>query len=452
MTIFFFILISLFLLFEGRTALRMIVRPGQDSLILWALSFPVGALLNAFLFFLLHIFHISFSALSVFGGHLILLILLFIGGRFIPLNANSFPSLASPMKWTTGKKALFALCSVLLLLIILSTISAVLSFPMLYWDSFTNWAMRAKIALHEGAFPLTGVMMPQYPILLHSLQIVYALPSGFSDQTVNAGTFLLTISLFSSIYLLLCKQLDRLGALITLSLLLGMPLVLIHLRQGYADIHVTGYILLSAVLLDRALSTREPYALLLSALFIAAAAWTKFEGIYFGILPWLAILGIDLLRQKSWKWSLLFGALATILLTLPWPLYLLAINMPLSPHSRGFEYHLDALPHVFEQLFTLGTFGFHLWGIAALLILFFLLEWRRIHLFVLDRPSLSFGLLSTFLVLGVFLFTAEVDGLLHRHNFSRAMLTPVLLLTLALSTEAYRRFYSAQPSFSRKVS
>lgn len=351
-----------------------------------------------------------------------------------------------------GRKILFILCSGLFAVIVVSTLAAAVSFPMLYWDSFTHWAMRAKIAFHEGSFPLTGVMMPQYPILLHSLQILFAMPSGFIDQTVNTGTFFLTTSLFLSIYLLLVRTLDRLGALITLTLLLGIPLVLIHLRQGYADIHVTGYILLSAVLLDRAILTRERYALFLSAIFIAAAAWTKFEGIYFGILPWLMILGIDLLRQKSWKWSLLSGVFPTILLTLPWPLYLLAINMPLSPHGRGFEEHLDAFPLVLEQLFTLGTFGFHVWAIVFLLIFFFLLEWRSIHRFVLDRPSLTFGLLSAFLALGVFLFTAEVDGLIHRHNFSRAMLTPVLLLTLSLSMEAYRRFYSPHPSFSRKVS
>ena len=346
----------------------------------------------------------------------------------------------------------FVVALLILATILLTTIITVVTFPMFYWDSFAHWGLRAKESLAAGYFLVEGVIQPQYPILFHSLQMVHSVIPGWSDQLVNSGTFMLSLSAYASVFLLIKKRTDVLCALITVTLLLGIPLVTIHFRQSMGDIHVTAYILLSALLLDRALTDRSRTFLIISAILIAASAWAKFEGLYFGLGPWLLIVGVHVVRQKEWKKSVLFGALPAILITAPWPTYVLLNGMRLSPHGKSFGFHPEAIPHIFEQLFTLGTFGMQWWAIAIIFISVMWMERRNIVRFLIEHPSLMFALITFGMLLAVYLFTDEVRGLVRRDNFSRAMMLPALLFTAALTVEAYKRCYSPHPNFPRKVS
>jgi len=310
---------------------------------------------------------------------------------------------------------------------------------MFYWDSFAHWGLRAKESLAAGFFLIEGVIQPQYPILFHSLQMVHAVIPGWSDQLVNSGTFLLSLSAYASVFILIKMRSDRLCALITVTLLLGIPLVTIHFRQSMGDIHVTAYVLLSALLLDRALSDRSQTFLILSAIMIAAAAWAKFEGLYFGLIPWLIILGIDVVRKKEWKKSTIFGVLPAILITTPWPLYVILNGMRLSPHGKSFGFHPEAIEHILEQLFALGTFGMQWWAIVIVFVLVMWMERKNIIRFLLDHPSLLFALITFGMLIAVYLFTDEVKGLVRRDNFSRAMMLPTLLFTVTLAVEGYLR-------------
>lgn len=451
MSVLAFLITATILWVTGFTALRALVRI-QDRSLAWMLSYPIGVFINALLFFLLHIFGIPFSLLSVFGGHILLMGGFFLAGRFSPCPALFLKKSGREIPHSLLRRFLFVALITLLVVTIITTILAVTSFPMLYWDSFTHWAFRSKQMLFFRAIPFEGVLQPQYPILLHSLQVLAALPFGWSDTIVNTGTFLLTASLLGSLFRLIQKKTDTLGSLLTIVLFLSVPLMSIHGRQGYADIHVTAFILLSALLLEHDSASEGRAALFLSALFIAAASWTKFEGLYFGVLPWLLIILLRGVRERCIRSTIIKGILPACLLSLLWPAFVLLRGMNASPHAIEFEFHLDAFPLVLEQLFTLGTFGMHAFVILILLFLLCALERKRIVPFIISQPTLLLSLLSFILILCVYLFTKEVNGLIHRSNFSRAMLLPLLLFTQALSMEWYRRFYSPQPSLLLSVS
>ena len=75
--------VSALLILEGRSLVVLIQK--KKSHIAWGLGYPVGALLNAFLFFILHLLGISFGIASVFGAHLLLTCLLVGASNSLPL-------------------------------------------------------------------------------------------------------------------------------------------------------------------------------------------------------------------------------------------------------------------------------------------------------------------------------------------------------------------------------
>lgn len=431
-----FIGVSLILILEGR-ALAIICGIKRDDALSWTLGYPIGALLNALLFFVLHLLGIGFGVVSVVGGHVLALAILILLSRRIGKNNRDDGQEVANDGVTSASRIIFAITILILATILLTTMITVTTFPMFYWDSFAHWGLRAKESLAAGYFLTEGIIMPQYPVLFHSLHMVHALIPGWCDQLVNSGTFMISLSAYTSMFLIIKQKSDKPCALITVTLLLSIPLVTIHFRQSMADIHVTAYVLLSALLLDRALIDRNKAFLLLSAVFVAAAAWTKFEGLYFGLIPWLFIVGVNAIRHKKFKEPVIFGALPAI--AIPWHLYVLVNGMRISPHGRSFSFHPEAIPHILEQLFALGTFGMHWWAIVIVFVSVIWMERKNIIRFLLDHPSLMFALITFLMLLAVYLFTDEVRGLVRRDNFSRAMMLPALLFTSALALECCKR-------------
>lgn len=439
-----FIGIAVILLLEGAMLHRLITQSDEERCMGFFLGYPIGVFMNTLIFFFLHLFHIPFGSISIFGAHGVWMIMLFIllrkKGfalfRRFPLKQISFPTIPHhPLERIFLVLALVSIAVIFLL----GFLSAV-TLPMFYWDSFAHWALRAKVSLEAGSFVIDGVIQPQYPVLLHSLQMLFS-PLGFYDQVVNTATFLLSFTTFLSIFYIVYRSRDLLSASLVLALLTGIPLVAIHLRQGMGDIHIVGYVLLSALLLDQALSSCNRSNLLLSAIFVAAASWTKYEGLYFGVLPWLMITVAHALRTRSIGDNIRYGIFPAIILTAPWPILTLVRGLNLSAHGGSFALHPEAIPFLVQQLFALGTFGIHWWAIFIIGVLLFSVEWRNPLRFLLDHPSILWGILSFILLLVVYLFTNEVRGLIHRDNFSRAMFLPTLLFTQAFTIECYRRFY-----------
>lgn len=420
---------SLLLAFEGKLLFTLLTRSRGERLLGWSMGYGLGALINAVIVFALQLFAIPLKLPAVGALHLMTLAGLWFFSRHI--RSAPFPPLAEKQQKPMVPRWLVIGCGVLLGFVLLNAAVSALVLPPFFWDGFAQWAMRAKQALSAATFTFEGVTQPQYPILLHALQILPMLAPGWSDPVANAMTLLLSLSTLLSFFLLMKNNHGAHAALLTTTLLATIPLFAVHLRQGYADIHWGMFALLAACTLNAASRKQDATMLLLSFTLIAAAAWTKVEGLYLGVLPWFAIVSGSATHRGMMR-AVLPRFVLPLLFILPWPLYVFAHGLPYSPHGMSIGWHPASLWQEAEQLFAFGTFGLHWWAIAALLFLF-VINTRRLLLPALSNtPSLLWGMASALLVLVTYVFTEEIAGLIQGDNFSRAMLTPTLLLTASL--------------------
>ena len=435
-TFFSFVAIICLLTLEGRLLFRLAGGTRGEKLLAWSIGYPLGTLINTAVFFVLHLLSFHFSLFSVLFIHATLLAGLILAVRTIS-DTEEILVISAPRHPVLP----FWLAAVSLLLVVVTIASAlihVMLLPDFYWDSFTNWAMRSRQLLEAGQLVMTGVIQPQYPILLHALHMVQALPLGWSSTSANMGTLWLSLTGLLSTFLLLLRRYGWRAAIIVMGLLMGLPLLVIHLRQGYADIHVGIFAVLSAALLGEAVARKNTRLLLLSALLCAAACWTKIEALYLALLPWLFIV---LLHWRSFGSRARVFQIIVVLLCIvsPWYFFVLAHGLPLSPHGATIAWHIQALPILLSSLLVRGTFGVHWWVILLMLGMTMLRE--RLHIFSFFRtyPALLWGLSSAILTDAAYLFTEDARGLVQGDNFSRAMLLSTLLLTYGLADLTLRR-------------
>ena len=473
MTLLFFSGVAVLLTVEGRWLVAAIARENLTRSEEWALGFPMGTFANALLFFICTVGGIPLNALAVFGGHLGIVIIAFAVSSRVATPSTPFdtPSLRlgllppSLKLRRTGrvtrrgvsrdfnfKKYLLPILLTLAILIKLFYGISHALLPSYSYDTVSQWNMRAKISYEDRAIAfdrdeVRGMSKPQYPILFHSLQIVFNLPQKeWQDPVANGATLLLSLTSFLAFFLLLRRLAGSFAALVTLACILTIPLLSIHLAQGYGDIHVLTYVLLGAVLLlhsferNQGNQGNQQELLLLSAIFVAASAWVKQEGMVFGVVPWMVIVGIGTGKFEGLKVGrfrglevLKFGGLV-FLLSLPWTLFLLIKELPLSPHGGGdlmMGWHPEGVPLALKALFAGGSFGMH-WYIVIGLLLSVLFERVRRGRQVEKSMFLIFlwGIITFFGALFIFLCTSNIEFLMNAQTFSRTMLLPLSLLIL----------------------
>lgn len=436
--------VALLLSFEGKLLLRLVARNQLTRWEQWALGFPLSAFLNALLFFVLTIVGVPLTFLVVYGAHALIIVLLAFFSRKISLPAQ-FPitNSQSPSNFQFlifnsqfPRKFLIALLLLSLTVKLFYAFSHAVFLPSYYFDTVSQWNMRARISYEDHAIAFDtdesrGMSKPQYPILLHALQIAFMLPqAGWLDRVANSATFLLTLTSFVTLFLLLMRLGNFLFALLTVALLFMVPLFSIHAGQGYGDIHVVEYLLLSAVFLFFSLEGTnnqklETKNLLLSALFVAASAWVKQEGVFFGVIPWLVLLslwcwrGRDLLRR-----CLLRGFLPAACLGFLWTLFIFTQGFPIGAHGGDFqpEWHGEGISKVLTVLFSFGSFGMFFYVLPVALCVLMCATFRN--------PIILWGLFSFVETLFVFLFTSNYQYLMNHLTFHRTMLIPLSILVL----------------------
>ena len=428
-----------------------------------ALAFPIAAFVNVLIFFVLTVFGVPLSGLVVYGIHgLIIVVLLLVGTsgkhaaavRKPPQTTAIFESLLrfkSFLKLRLWKKLIIVLLLVSIAIKLFYGISHSVILPgTFYFDSLSQWTHRAQVSyVDQGiAFDLNeerGVSKPQYPILVHSLQIFFMLPhNNWIDAVANGSTLLLSFMSLAAIALLLIRFIGPLFSLLFLWLLFSIPLLSFHLSQGYGDIHLLQYLLLSSVCLFMWAREGEGIEeermrggwLLLSGLFVAASAWAKQEGLFFGVVPWMFLMflyGVFAKPSKIICSSPLLKPLIPFILSFPWLLFLFCKGFPISPHGGGdfqFGFHSEAIAPALKALFVQGSFGVH-WYIVLLGLGFVLgFGWKTVRQFSSEFLIITWGLLTFLETLFIYLFTPNVDFLLNQQTFSRTMLIPLVLLLL----------------------
>ena len=188
-SVFLFFGVAILLTAEGRLLCSLIAGTHLRRCEQWALGLPLGAFLNALLYFVYTVIGIPLTALTTFGGHL--LILLFAGvftmkmKMFSPdksstsldsLNPKQGLGFRSLEKSNLSSRFFSIFMFIFVLFITIKLFYGVTHalLPTYYYDSVSQWTMRAKISYldHAIAFDtneLRGISKPQYPIFLHSI-------------------------------------------------------------------------------------------------------------------------------------------------------------------------------------------------------------------------------------------------------------------------------------------
>lgn len=245
------------------------------------------------------------------------------------------------------------------------------------------------------------------------------------EPVANGVTLLLVLSLLLYAYLLTRN-------IYMLALIVGMPLFTMHTGQGYADLPLVGFALVSILLFEKYLQNQKPVDLLLSGVMVSACVWTKTEGLFFCLLPWLCMNGYVTWKQPALRREMFYPLLWTLTVSLLWPALAFINGYSLTPHATDLSTFnsqlstlLSALSTALSALFVSGSFGVAWYAIIVLMIVVIMQK--------KFSPTLLWGMLSLIGYLFVYLFTDNVQYLLNGQAFDRQMLLPAVLIIASCS-------------------
>jgi hypothetical protein len=432
MSAIFFLFWLLLLLVEGNALSSCILKAKKGSALTYALALPLASLVNVLIVFLYTVVHIPLFWWTILLGHIAVITGLSFywkakqatwAGEIEDTAISQYIRIPHILRW---------LCIVLLAGDLLFSFTHAIILPTYNIDSLTNWTMRSEVSFYDHAIAfdpteVRGVAKPQYPFLFHALQITANEGnSSWNDRAANVILFLLTLSSFWAIFVMMKMQKGFDVALLTITSLLSIPLLAFHLAEGYADIHLTTFLLLSFVTFFPYSHNRDARWLVLSSLFVAAAAWTKIEGLVIGTMPWIGLVVFDIWKNKKSivKQSFLI-ALAPILLSFPFYFLLLEKGLQLTPHTSdtSIGWHGAAFVTVLSGLFTGGSMGLTWY---ALILAIPLIVFRNKK----SVPMLLWGIFALLVVIGAYVLTPNAAFLENGESYYRQLMPPAALLIL----------------------
>ncbi len=405
-----------------------------------ALAMPLGALVHAFILLICTVCGVPIVWWTVIPAHLLIAIVFFIvRSRTAPTPFPSQPNaLELPRRFS---RILRILCIGLLSAQSLYAVVHAAILPTYHIDSLTNWTMRAKVSWIDQrlAFDATeerGVAKPQYPFLVHGVQLAaHVVAPNWNDRAANVSTLLLTFSGFASLFLVLRRLRGTDIALAGVAALTSIPLLSFHLAQGYGDIHLVTYLALACAFTVAARVVGDARWFFAAALMVAAASWTKTEGLIVGVLPWLLLMLIDAMSVHTRRPYIISMLLAAVLAGL-FPLFLLWQGLPFTPHASdaAFGIHVEAFGPAFGGLLFSPSMGLTWWAIGVAFVVTTML-WKR------NDPRLDcrviivllWGVLALLIVLATYTLTPNVRFLLNGESYFRQLMVPAALLIVALA-------------------
>jgi hypothetical protein len=413
----------------------------RDPLLLVSLALPLAALPNAVLFCLYTLAGVPLTVLTIGFGHLVLLVAAAFWRWKMPPTGTILPGVQTSLFSPRVRTVVYSLCTLVLALVLSFSITHSLVLPTYQFDSLTNWTMRSKISFIDQSLAfdsseIRGVAKPQYPFLVHALQITVQQGNAvWNDRAANAILWFFSLGACIAMGRLLTLLRSRDHALAALTVILSVPLLVNHLAHGYADIHLTEYAGLSLLLLLFARAQADRRWLILSGLMASAAAWTKTEGLLIVLVFWTFSAAALLYRTLSFR-TIAPSVIVSWILWLPFPVLLLVKYLPFTPHSTDstFQPNLAVVGTAFDGLFAGGSFGI-LWYLLTVALVSVAVGWRRGNASA-DRsllPAVLWGLAAFALVFATYTLTPNARFLVNGESFYRQMFVPVILLVLTIA-------------------
>jgi hypothetical protein len=339
--------------------------------------------------------------------------------------------------------------------------------PISSWDAYQTWFFKANVFFKDkgvvASFFKTPLVHPDYPLLVPlSAAWVYTCLGYINDVLVRAVYPLQYVSLLLIFYYFVKKMSSVRTALVFSALLSMTPIIMVHGAGlpvrigelytgdlvGYADLALSIYFLAAAGFFHLYVTEGRKAQLVLTALFLGLAAWTKDEGTVFALFGGLMVMVHMALGGKTsktgWTGFLLFVGML-FLTAGPWAVYKRMLHIP-GEYERSigpatFINNLNRLPAIFSFMgFILfekvSLYNFTWYAYVASNIAGFKRSFRRpvlfLNLFLFAQMSVYvFVFVITYLDLDFHLKTS-VDRL-------ALQLTPLAMLIVAANLSGFLR-------------
>jgi len=207
--------------------------------------------------------------------------------------------------------------------------------PLLEWDGWAIWAMKAR-ALYDfggvahGVFTTQPYGPLQHPLLLPALEATGFRSMGAFDGTlVHVQLALLGFGFAAGLWTLLRERVPAALAGASILAIVAADSTLRQLAANLADIPLAFLVALGVVALARALLDENAGLLPFAAVMLGAATLTKPEGLLFAAAALVPFVLIARSRAS------LLTAVAVVLILLPWRIYTAVHGLKNPEYSLG---------------------------------------------------------------------------------------------------------------------
>ena len=198
--------------------------------------------------------------------------------------------------------------------------------PLREYDGWAIWATKAR-ALYDFGGADTSVFAnpyydaPTHPLLLPSLEAIgFRALGAFDPVLLHVQLGALAVGFVGAAWVVLRPAADPLVAGTTILAIISAPAVFAQLGTNFADIPVAFFTSLGIAAIAGWLSTRADWLLVLGAIFLAASALTKSEGLLFAAAALVPLLALTCTQRQQLLRAASVAAVV-ILAILPWRLF-----------------------------------------------------------------------------------------------------------------------------------
>ena len=206
--------------------------------------------------------------------------------------------------------------------------------PLIEWDGWAIWAMKARALYDFGGaqhdvFTTAPYAPLQHPLLLPALEATGLRAIGSYDGAlIHLQLALLTLGFAAGLWTLLRERVGAPLAGVAVFAIVAADSVLRQLAGNLADIPLALFVALGLVCLGRWVLEADRGLLALAALFLGAATLTKPEGLLFAAAALVA-------AAVAWRRDLLWGALGVAAIYAPWRIFVAVHHLANQEYSLG---------------------------------------------------------------------------------------------------------------------
>lgn len=306
-----------------------------------ALSFPLGAGIIAF-----YLFYISILGLdiSITSATPLFILSSFSILKLYQVGTGLYPYINYDECWRDQSR-------IKRLLLIIFTVTIVWKLSMMFFnaivippffdDAISCWSYKAKVIYLNKSIEMNpdnplflGGAYNHYPLGASLFRVWIALiMGGWHESYIQLHSFFILISLIMFIFMSLREYTSFFTRVLSSYLIVSIPLMTTHAYAGYADIIISCYITISLILLLKWYFIKERNILIVAAVSLASAIFTKNEGLVLYLPSALIILSYYCYKSNI-KLDEKIQAVSIFLITLclvggPWIAFKVVYNIPL---------------------------------------------------------------------------------------------------------------------------